>query len=186
MPQQKKSTGRASGARPSGNKEDEEHDNIAASGSSMKLSLPKLLEDNYDDWSKCLETQAYAAGKTSMRMLEQSKASEEDDPNPVDDATDDRRFMWKLIMDALTPAMRARHKEVTLGSVEALLRALRASYALVSSGARWGWLSRLQTLELGDLGIEDYFALAELIFENLRRQLQEPRIVQVQSRNNSR
>ena len=131
--------------------------------------MPKLDVNNYDDWMKCLETQAYASGEEAMEMLEQSKASEEDDPDP-DNPTDVRRIMWKLIMDALSPAMRARYKEVKLGSVEKLLRALRASHALVSSSARLGWFERLQSLELGDLGIEDYFALAENIFEKLRLQ----------------
>ena len=164
----KRTTGRAGGAGP-GSKEDDEHDKRVSRGSSVKVQMPKLDANNYDDWMKCLETQAYASGEEAMEMLEQSKASEEDDPDP-DDPTDVRRIMWKLIMDALSPAMRARYKEVKLGSVEKLLRALRASHALVSSSARWGWFERLQSLELGDLGIEDYFALAENIFEKLRLQ----------------
>ena len=164
----KKATGRASGAGP-GSKEDDEHDKRVSRGSSVKVQMPKLDANNYDDWMKCFETQAYASGEEAMEMLEQSKASEEDDPD-LDNPTDIRRIMWKLIMDALSPAMRARYKEVELGGVEKLLRALRASHALVSSSARWGWFERLQSLELGDLGIEDYFALAENIFEKLRLQ----------------
>ena len=168
MPQQKKNAGRASSARPPVNNEDDEHDNIAVRGYTPKLRIPGLEENNYDYWMDCLWDQAYAGGEAYEKMLKQSLANEEDDPDPADDATDERRNMWQLIKGSFTKAMVARYQGVQLGRVEALLRALRASYARESSNSRMGWMERLSNLELGDLGIEDYFALAENIFEKLR------------------
>ena len=162
----KKTTGRASGAR-SGSKEDDENDDIVAERGytpRLRMRIPVLDENNYDFWWDCLRTQAYAGGDKYEKMLQQSLAKEEDDPDPADDATDERRNMWQLIKGSLTKAMVARYQGVQLGGVEALLRAIRASYARESSNSRMGWMERLSNLELGDLGIEDYFALAENIF----------------------
>ena len=157
------------GGRPGSGEDDEKHDGTGASKSRSK-SLPMLRDDNYAAWAVSLKDKAYAAGKEWMKIVKQSEAGEEDDPDPDDDDTQERRAMWELITDSLPPAMRARHMAVALGGVEALLRGLRASYARVSSGARWGWQAQLQDLQLGDRSVEDYFAAAEVIFDNLQLQ----------------
>ena len=144
-----------------------EEDGTGAS-KSRKKSLPTLQDDNYAAWAVCLKDKAYAGGKVWMKILKQSEAEEEKkDPDPDQDDTKERRAFWELVTDSLTPAMRARHMSVPLGGVEPLLRGLRASYARVSSAARWGWQAQMQDLQLGDRSIEDYFAEAERIFDNL-------------------
>lgn len=158
------------GGRDRGNDNDQEDGNSGARSKSRAKSLPTLRDDNYEAWLVCLKDKAYAAGKEWEKIVKQSEEEADDDPSPVDDDSVARREMWEIITDSLPPAMRARHVGVQLGAVEALLRGLQTSYARVSSGARWGWQSQLQDQQLGDRNIEDYFAAAERIFDNLQLQ----------------
>ena len=151
-----------------GGDEEKKHDNDGTgAGKSRKKALPMLQDDNYAAWVVSLKDKAYAAGIRCMKMVKQSEEDESKDPDPVADDTEERRALWELITDSLPPALRARYMSVALGSVEALLRGLRSSYARVSSGARWGWQAQMQDLQLGDRSVEDYFADAEKIFDNL-------------------
>ena len=132
-----------------------------------------LRDDNYEAWMVCLKDKAYCDGGEKgewMKIVKQSSGDASQDPVPAEDDTEERYGMWELITDSLTPAVRARHKSLPLGASEALLRALQASHAIVSSGARFGWQSQMSNLKLGDSHIEDYFASAERIFDNLQLQ----------------
>ena len=109
-------------------------------------------------------------------MLAQAKKrdeTEEQDPNPTTVANDtkQRRAAWGVIKDSISAEEAKKYSGIEQGRVEALIRAIRATYNKKSEAALDALTKKLMTLTLNDYSdLEAYIAEANIIFSNLEAQ----------------
>ena len=158
---------------PAASSDDEDEKSTSAS----KRELPTLTGlENYDLWWSKVEDYFYKKGKAWDKMLAQAKkreATEEQDPNPKTAANDikQRRAAWGVIKDSISAEEAKKYRGIEQGRVEALIRAIRATYNKKSEAALDALTKKLITLTLNDYSdLEAYIAEANIIFSNLEAQ----------------
>ena len=86
-------------------------------------------KENFQYWSDKLQSFAYSRGKSYLKLYKQGmEGKAEDDENPDDDDTEERREMWGAIYDTLSKEEVKVIRTIKLGAVEKILRAIKKLY----------------------------------------------------------
>jgi len=136
----------------------------SASGKRTKvLTLPKLSDENFDNWDLAAKHCFYSCGWLKMYEISEQK-------NGKDNAAseDDRMSAWGTITDSLPPEKLKQINKVKLGDVEGLLRTIRSQFYRQTAGTRNNLKDKLQNAKLEDFDdFEAYAASLELVISRL-------------------
>lgn len=127
------------------------------------LALPKLTEDNFDNWDLAAKHCFYSCGWLDMYNQSEQKEGKSDDA-----PEDDRMLAWGTITDSLPMEKLKQINHVNLGDVEGLLRAIRGQFYRQTAGTRNNLKDKLQNAKLEDFDdFEAYAASLQLIISRL-------------------
>ena len=140
-----------------------------------KRELPTLIgRENFDMWWEKVNDYFYQKGKKWDEMLTQATdrdATEDDDPDPAEDDTKQRRAAWGALKASLSDEEAKKYRAVAKGRVESLIRSIRATHQKKSEAALDALTNKLIALSLNDYGdLEAYLAEANIIFTDLEAQ----------------
>ena len=97
-----------------------------------KRELPTLIgRENFDMWWEKVNDYFYQKGKKWDDMLTQATdrdATEDDDPDPAEDDTKQRRAAWGALKASLSDEEAKKYRAVAKGRVESLIRSIRATH----------------------------------------------------------